>query len=75
MDDNKQTVTDDEAVRAAVNWGMKRYNDANLKGSVATREGDEVFVDLEMPEQASVMMVHVQRGADGKLMVTQQDVH
>jgi hypothetical protein len=42
---------------------------------VATREGDEVFVDLEIPEQASVMMVHVRRGADGKLMVAQQDVH
>ena len=75
MDNNGQTVTDDEAVRAAVNWGMERYNDAHLKGSVATREGDEVFVDLEMPEQASVLMVHVRRGADGKLIVAQQEVH
>ena len=75
MNDNGQTVTDDEAVQAAVNWGMERYNDANLKGWVATREGDEVFVDLEIPEQASVMMVHVRRGANGKLIVAQQDVH
>jgi hypothetical protein len=75
MDDNVQTVTDDEAIRVAVNWGMERYNDANLKGSVATREGDEVFVDLEMPEQASVIMVHVRRGANGKLFVAQQEEH
>lgn len=75
MDDNKQMVTDDEAVRAAVNWGIERYNDADMKGRVATREGDEVFVDLEIPEQASVMMVHVRRGVDGKLVVAQQDVH
>ncbi len=75
MNDNRQTISDDEAVQAAVNWGMERYNDADLKGWVATREGDEVFVDLEIPEQASVMMVHVRRGADGKLIVAQQDVH
>lgn len=75
MDDNRQTMSDDEAVQAAVNWGMERYNDANLRGSVATREGDEVFVDLEIPDQASVMMVHVRRGADGRLMVAQQESH
>ena len=75
MDDNRQTMSDDEAVQAAVNWGMERYNDANLKGRVATREGDEVFVDLEIPEQASVMMLHVRRGADGKVIVAQQEAH
>jgi hypothetical protein len=75
MVDNRQTISDDEAVQAAVNWGMERYNDADLNGRVATREGDEVFVDLEIPEHASVMMVHVRRGADGKLIVAQQDVH
>lgn len=75
MDDNRQTMSDDEAVQAAVHWGMERYNDANLKGRVATREGDEVFVDLEIPEQASVMMLHVRRGADGKVIVAQQEAH
>ncbi len=30
MNDNGQTVTDDEAVQAAVHWGMERYNDADL---------------------------------------------
>ncbi len=75
MADNIQTVSDDEAVQAAVNWGMERYNDANLSGRVATREGDEVFVDLEIPEQASVVMVHVMRGDDGHLMVAQPETH
>ncbi len=75
MADPIQPITDEEAIRAAVNWGIERYNDANLKGRVANREGDEVFVDLEIPEQASVMMVHVRRGTDGKVLVLQQGPH
>lgn len=75
MDDNRQALTDEEAIQAAVHWGMERYNDANVKASVATREDGEVFVDLEIPEQASVVMVQVRRGVDGKLMVAQEEVH
>ena len=75
MADNIQRISDDEAIRAAVDWGMERYDDANLSGRVASREGDEVFVDLEIPEQASVVMVYVMRGNDGRLMVAQPEVH
>jgi len=75
MADNRQTMTDDEAVEAAVAWGRQRYTDTDVKGSVADRSGDDVFIDLEIPEQASVMMVHVRRGADGSVMVDQQEAH
>ncbi len=75
MADNRQTITDDEAIQAAVTWGQRRYTDTEVQGRIADRSGDDVFIDLEIPEQASVMMVHVRRGADGSVIVDQQEVH
>lgn len=75
MATNQETITDEEALQAAVTWGQHRYPDTEVHGSVADRMGDDVFIDLEMPEEATVLMVHVRRDEHGSVMVDQQEAH
>lgn len=75
MATNPEIMTNEEAIQAAVAWGQQRYPHAEVRGSVADRMGDDVFVDIEIPEEASVMMVHVRRDRSGGIMVDQQDNH
>ena len=66
---NREPITDDEALAAAINWGKQRFYDAEIKASVAEREGEEVLVDLEMPEEARAVIVHVCLDAQGKTYI------
>jgi hypothetical protein len=73
MADNQPLMTDEEALQAAVAWGKERYADADVRGRVADRMGDDVYVHLEMPEERAVMMVHVRRNECGGIMIDQQE--
>ena len=68
MMENTNPISDEEAIAAATQWGKRRY-DTEIKASVAEREGDEVLVDLEMPEEAQAVIVHVCQDAEGKTYI------
>ncbi len=67
-------MTDEEAIQAAVSWCKRRYADVGTRAWVADRVDDEVFLQLEMPEEAALMMVHVRRDEHGAIIVDQQDI-
>jgi hypothetical protein len=69
MSANREPITDAEAIAAAVNWGKQRFYDTEIKASVAEREGEEVLVDLEMPEEARAVIVHVCLDDEGKTYI------
>lgn len=69
MSMNREPISDQEAIAAATQWGKQRYYDTEIKASVAGREGQEVLVDLEMPEEARAVIVHVCLDAQGKTYI------
>ncbi len=75
MADDSQKLTDEEAIQAAVTWGRQRYPDTEVRGSIAERTELDVYVDLEIPEEARALLVHVRRDYNGGTLVEQQGAH
>jgi hypothetical protein len=69
MSVHREPISDEAAMAAAVNWGKQRFDTTEIKASVAEREGAEVLVDLEMPEEARAVIVHVCLDAEGKTYI------
>jgi hypothetical protein len=75
MAESPQRLTDEEAIRAAVAWGQQRYPDTEVRGSIAERTEADVYIDLEIPEEARALLVHVRRDYNGGMLVEQQEAH
>ncbi len=75
MAENPQTLTDEEALEAALAWGRLRYPDTEVRASIAERSEADVYIDLEIPEEARSLLVHVRRDYSGGTLVEQQDAH